>query len=108
MKHTVPDRTFLVQSVFNTPSTQAYEGYIIDTLAAGAVEIDPAGRTNLIWAAGEDVGFRFEAGQQLVIPQDAIKVVLSSDAGKVHAFSVHSSDFAGSRCPDCGRWAIVI
>src|SRR5262249_22781963 len=51
---------------------------------------------------------RLETGQQLVSRQDAVQVVLPSDARKVHAFFLHSNAFTGSRCPDCGRLAIVV
>jgi hypothetical protein len=106
-KHTVPDPTDQLQSIFATGSPHRYKDYIVDTLAAGAVELDARGRTNIILAAGKEVGFRFEYGQ-LVAPQDAIKVVLSSEDGRVHSFTVESEPFRGATCPDCGRWAMVV
>jgi hypothetical protein len=107
LKHTLPDPTYPVQSIFNTPSTQAYEHYIVSSLAAGAVELDMRGRMNTIWAAGMPVGFQLNHGQLITPPQDAVKVVRSSDTGKVHAYSAHSTTFAGAECAECGRWAVV-
>jgi hypothetical protein len=106
-KHTVPDPSDNLQSIFATASTQRYEDYILASVAAGAVEPDARGRTNIILAAGKAVGFRFEYGQ-LVAPQDAVKVVLSSEEGRVHSFTVESGPFRGATCPDCGRWAVVV
>lgn len=88
-------------------STQAYERYIVTILAAGAVEVDDRGRINVIWVAGRTVGFQFNWGQLMSPPQDAVKVVLSSDTGLVHAFPAHSTTSTGAQCADCGR-AVVI
>jgi hypothetical protein len=106
MKHTNPDPKYPVQSVFATASTQAYEHYIVSSLAAGAVALDARG-TTVIWVAGKDIGFRVEQGQ-LIAPQDAVKVVLSTDPEKTHGYSVHSSTFTGATCAQCGRWAVVM
>jgi hypothetical protein len=69
LKHTTPNAIYPVQSIFNTASTQAYETYVVTPLAAGAVEVDARGRINALWAAGKDVGLRFEHGR-LVAPTD--------------------------------------
>jgi len=106
-KHTVPDPTEKLQSIFNTASTQGYADYLIDTQAAGAVEVDTRGRTNIILAARKEVGLRFEHGQP-VAPEDAIKVVLSSEAGRIHGFSIESGPFRGATCADCGRVDIIV
>jgi hypothetical protein len=105
LKHTVVDPTFMVQSIFNSTSTQAYEHYVVEATTAGAVELDGWGRWNLIVAAGKEVGVRYKRGRP-VAPQDAIKAVLSSEDGRVHAFTVESGPFRGITCPDCGRVAI--
>ena len=108
LKHTIPDRNYPVQSVFNSLSTQVYEDYLVRTLTAGAVEVDAKGRTNVVWVAGTPVGFQLEQGGRIVRPQDAVKVVLSSDTGKVHAYSAHSTTFIGAKCADCDRWNVVV
>lgn len=101
IKHTVPDPMFAVQSVFEEPSTQAYRTYSLDALAAGAVEIDDAGRKNVIRVAGEQTGFRFEHGQ-VVQPTDAVKVVLSSNTALMHAYPDNSTRFETATCDQCG------
>ncbi len=85
LKHTVPDSRFSIQSVFADPSTSAYAGHLVSAMLAGAVEVDEQGRTNIIFAAGRQTGFRYEFGQ-LIQPSDAVKVVQSSNSGLVHAF----------------------
>jgi hypothetical protein len=106
LKHTVVDPTFTVQSIFNSTSTQAYEHYVVEATTAGAVELDARGRWNLIVAAGKEVGVRYERGRP-VAAEDAIKAVLSSEDGRIHAFTIEVSPFRSIRCPDCGRVAVV-
>jgi hypothetical protein len=104
-KHTVPNAQIEIQSVFDTRSTQAYAGYLVGALAAGSVEIDNRGSTNVIWAAGLPTGFLFRSGS-LIQPQDAVKVVLSSNASKVHAYPANSTSFLGVTCSRCGGLAV--
>ena len=100
-KHTVPDSRYSIQSVFSEPSTSAYATHLVDAMAAGAVEVDDQGRTNIIWAAGRETGFRYEFGH-LIRPSDAVKVVLSSNTGVVHTFPEHSTSFSAGLCEECG------
>lgn len=101
MKHTVP-RAFLDSvSVFETASTGRYADYVVDTAACGTVEIDDRNRRNLIWLAGDRTGFRYK-GRILQGPADGVKVVLSSESGKIHAFPVLASDLVTERCAKCG------
>jgi len=102
MKHTVPDPKYNVQSVFQSASTQAYEDYIVSSSLSGSVQVDGRGRKNIIWAAGREIGFRCENGV-LQHPEDVVKVVLSTDSGKIHAYSQSSTQFSGSCCTDCGK-----
>ena len=101
MKHTVPDPAFRVQSVFDSNSTQKYASYIVEASLFGSVEFDDKGRKNIIWAAGEPTGFRLEAGM-LVRPQDAVKVVLSTETQRIHAFPQNTTTFIAGRCIKCG------
>jgi hypothetical protein len=105
VKHTVPDESFEVQSVFETPSTRVYADFLVDALTAGSIEIDDKGSTNVIWAAGRPTGFLYREGS-LIQPQDAVKVVLSSSASRVHAYPANSTNFAGVTCSRCGHLAI--
>ena len=105
IKHTAPDPKYPVQSVFSTPSTQEYASYIIETMAAGSLEVDDRGRSNVIWAAGKETGFLFKQGC-LIQPQDAVKVVLSSSTGEIHAFPANSTGFLGVKCTRCGGPAV--
>ncbi len=106
-KHTVVNPTFQVQSIFNSTSTQAYADFIVDASTAGAVVVDDWDRFNIVLIAGRDVGYRFESGK-LVAPTDAIQLVLTSDHGRVHAYTIQSFSVTGIPCADCGRTAIVV
>jgi len=101
LKHTIRDPAFSVQSVFATQSTQAYADYFVAALAPVAVEVDEKGRSNIIVAAGKTVGVQLNQGQLVGPPQDAVKVVLSSDPWRVHAYPAHSTTFTGAKCSDC-------
>jgi hypothetical protein len=102
IKHTVPDPKYNVQSVFNSTSTQMYATYILDSMAAGSVEIDQRGRNNVIWYAGQPTGFLYERGT-IKLPEDGVKVVLTMSTGEVHAFPVVSQPIHGLTCADCRR-----
>ncbi len=101
MKHTVPSGLHDAVSVFESRSTGRYEQHVVDVGASGAVEIDDRGRRNIIWFAGERTGLRWEGGV-LQGPQDGVKVVLSSESGKVHAFPIDASALRTERCARCG------
>lgn len=73
----------------------------MNTALAGSVEIDDEGRTNIIWGAGKTVGFHCEHGE-LKHPEVVVKVVLSTDSGRIHAYPQSSTEFVGASCSDCG------
>ncbi len=100
VKHTLPP-SHPFASVFNSTSTGDYAGYVVNTAASGAVEIDGHGRRNIIWIAGRPTGFSLQNGA-LVGPTDGVKLVLSSEATRVHAFPVSSTSLATSACASCG------
>ena len=101
LKHTSPDPKYRVQSVFDSTDTAVYRGYVVESLGAGSVEVDGQGRTNIIWTAGQPTGFRFEYGR-LIVPQDAVKVVLSTSTNTIHAFPAASTTFTPVCCTRCG------
>jgi hypothetical protein len=105
MKHTVPNAKSDVLSVFSSTSTSAFESYVINSKTAGSVEIDERGRANIIWVAGKDIGLKYVRGQ-VVGPEDAVKVVLSTSTGRIHAYPQSSKQFLPEVCADCGKWAI--
>src|SRR5262245_4126882 len=100
VKHTVP-LSHPFASVFNSTSTGDYANYVVDAGASGAVELDAHGRRNIVWIAGRQTGFDFHNGV-LVGPMDGVKIVLSSEATRVHAFPVSSTSLATHSCASCG------
>ena len=100
IKHTLPF-SHPSASVFNSTSTGDYADYVVNAAASGAVEIDAQGRRNIIWIAGRPTGFNLQNGV-LVGPTDAVKMVLSSEATKVHAFPVSSKSLETHVCASCG------
>jgi hypothetical protein len=101
INHTMPNPNRRVQSVFDSASTQKYASYIVEASLSGSVEFDDKGRKNIIWAAGEPTGFQFKNGR-LIRPQDAVKVVLSTETQLIHAFPQNSTTFSSARCLSCG------
>lgn len=55
-------------------------------MASGSTEIDDYNRKNNVWFAGSNNGLSFRDGA-LETPTDTVKVVLSDNDGKVHAFT---------------------
>lgn len=102
LKHTAPNSTYSIQSIFSDSSTSAYANYLVNAMLAGAVEIDEQGRKNIIWCAGRETGFQYQSGK-LVRPSDAVKVVLPINTDKVHAFPENSTSFSTAICCQCGR-----
>jgi hypothetical protein len=88
-------------SVFNSTSAGNYANYVVDAGASGAVELDAYGRRNIILIAGRPTGFSYVAGA-LVGPTDGVKVVLSSEATKVHAFPINAANLVTHACASCG------
>ena len=102
IKHTVPDSTCLYQSIFDNSATTHYREAIVNTACAGAVEHDDRGRKNLIYVATTGrIGCSFRNGV-LERPNDTIKVVLSSDPARVHAFTENSTKYLTALCEKCG------
>ena len=100
IKHTVPF-SHPSASVFNNTSTGEYASYVVDAAASGAVELDAYGRRNFVWLAGRPTGFSYKDGA-LVGPTDGVKVVLSSEATRVHAFPIKAADLVTRMCACCG------
>jgi len=100
IKHTLP-LSHPSASVFNSTSTGDYANYVVDAAASGVVELDAQGRRNFIWLAGRPTGFSYKNGA-LIGPTDGVKVVLSSDATKVHPFPVTAAHLVTRTCARCG------
>jgi len=77
----------------------------VSALLAGSVEVDNAGRANVIWVAGQQVGFRLEFGR-VIQPENAVKAVLSATTSAMHAYSAASTEFVGAICLQCGGSAL--
>ena len=61
---------------------------------------------NIIFVAGSNIGFRYEFGQ-LKHPLDAVKIVLSTDTGKMHAYPEGSTSFSAERYATCGNLIVI-
>ena len=99
IKHTLP-LSHPSASVFNSMSTGDYANYVVDAAASGAVELDAYGRRNFIWLAGRPTGFSYKDGA-LVGPTDGVKVVLSSEETRVHAFPIKAANLVTHTCASC-------
>lgn len=106
IKHTVLDPKFPVVSVFESTSTGVYRDFVVSTLAAGSVEVDDHGRRNVVWAAHRPVGVLFSTASAPRICE-AVRLVLSSSTGLIHAFPDESARLAEASCSDCGGQVIL-
>jgi hypothetical protein len=101
-KHTGNPAAYNLTSLFTDKSLAAYEGYFVSASASGTLEIDSAGRKNLVVYAGPKAGALFISGS-FQLDQDSIKIVLFDDAGRVHAFPTGSSGTGSAQCSSCGN-----
>jgi hypothetical protein len=102
IKHTVSSPQYNQVSIFDDPSTQAYQDYIVNSFASGCFEIDDRGRGNIILIAGSSAGALYENGA-FKAPQDAVKIVLSLDPQRLHAFPIGSTKLSTGVCEGCGK-----
>lgn len=107
-KHTLIDPTFSVQGIFTSTEARVYKDYVVDVRAAGGVIVDDRNRFNIVVAAGKDIGYQYEYGK-VVAPTDAIQLVLSSEAGRLHAYPIQSARVVGLACstPGC-QWPVLV
>ena len=65
--------------------------------------------STIVVAAGKDIGYQYEYGK-VVAPTDAIQLVLSSEAGRLHAYPIQSARVVGLACstPGCQRPVLVV
>jgi hypothetical protein len=77
LKHTVPASAQNFNTVFTSPASSTYANFLITTVASGHVQIDDAGRLNVVWVASCQTGISLQGGQFLG-PTDAVKVVLQT------------------------------
>jgi hypothetical protein len=102
IKHTTPTGIDSVNSVFADPSFATYSGYVVATVASGCVQIDDGGRSNVLWAAGEEVGCTYRSGV-FSTTASGVKVVLHHDEFRIHAFPAGASELGAQACRRCGR-----
>ena len=102
IKHTVPDSSYSYQSIFHDKSATLYREAIVSAACAGSVEFDDQGRKNIIVVATTgSIGCTFQRGV-FIQSNDTIKVVLSSDPNRVHAFTESSTRYSMAMCNKCG------
>jgi hypothetical protein len=107
IKHTIPSTIHNFASIFTDPSTLTYQGYVVNAHASGSYEIDDSGRGNIILVAGPSVGAAYNKGT-FVAPQDAVRIVLSSDPLRLHAFPVYSTNLSSVACENCSNPIIKV
>lgn len=103
-KHTtIPGsgRTGLI-STFDPGDFAQYADYCINAHASGSAEYRANGSLNaFVWAAGRSTGLTFLNGSLQPVAPDAVKLVLLSNATKLHAYPTGSAVFAAATCVDC-------
>lgn len=101
IKHTMPTSRAGTVTVFDAPSSANYQDYIVTAVASGFLEVDAAGRTNIIWVGSYQTGVQW-CGGKFVGPTHGVKVVLFNDANKVHAYPPDTSRLPVAICARCG------
>jgi hypothetical protein len=106
IKHTAPEKYDGLISIFFSDEYAKYRDFSISGSLSGNLEIDTLGRRNLVWYAGRDIGFTYQDGIYQV-PNDAVKVVLPEDAGKIHAYPVNYELQYFEKCRECERTLLL-
>jgi hypothetical protein len=100
IKHTTSTGLYPNYSFFQDPTWGSYLGHLVSTLASGCLEIDDAGRKNLIFFAGSTTGMQFMNGQ-FVAPCNGVMAVLTESSTHCHAFPSHFHP-ESQTCATCG------
>ena len=101
VEHTVSGMTGKLKGIFNSGSWEAYQGYMVDAINSGCLEIDDQNRKNLVILAGKETGVTFQSGE-FVAPCSGVKVVLSELSGRIHGFPFDVIK-ESQVCAGCGR-----
>jgi hypothetical protein len=103
-KHTAHSASavYSINSVFDDPTYQTYQNYVMNAVASGFLEMDERGRKNIIRFAGSQIGKEYHNGM-FTAPTEGVKLVLPEDENKLHAFSIGSSPLRTAPCASCGR-----
>jgi hypothetical protein len=102
IKHTVPSTKYDLVSIFNDPSTQRYQDYIVEGFASGCYEINDHGRGSITLIAAPSAGARYRSGI-FELPENAVRIVLSSNPQRLHTFPVSSTTLPAGFCAECGE-----
>lgn len=92
--------------MFDSGCYDQYKTHIVKAIASGSTEIDDYNRKNIVCFADADNCLSFRNGA-LELPTDSVKVVLSDNGGKIHAFPTSSNDIQQRKCDECGSDIIV-
>ena len=106
LKHTIPNTQNGLLSTFDSGSYAHYRSYVVNTMASGSVEIDHNNNTNVVWYAGKETGVSYLNGNVISSP-DTVKVVLSHDDEKIHAYPTCSNDIKQETCENCGEMIVA-
>lgn len=102
-KHTLPTAQFNLISVFDTPSSDDYRGFIeLAAFSGSAFVDDDMNRKNMLFSAGSPIGLKIFEGKLYTLA-DTILVACADDPDRIHAFPVPSGDFGTVSCENCGK-----
>ena len=102
LKHTTTTTAYNFNTVFTGPSSYTYSNFIVSAVSSGHVEVDDQNRINVVWVASTPTGIAMRNGS-FVGPTDAVKVVLHSNALKIHGFPISVASLNVGFCQVCGR-----
>lgn len=89
-------------SIYDDPTYDTYKNHCVSGSASGSVELQPDGKKNLIWYAGQKLGPSFENGA-FKFDGDTVKIVYPENTGKLHHFHVDSNAYKATLCSKCGN-----
>ena len=102
IKHTTPPAVQGFITIFDDPSYETYQGYIVTGTISGMLEIDNRNRKNFIWYGGYQTGFEYLDGNYIA-PVSGVKIVYPEDDQYIHAFPIAGVSGTIYNCSICGK-----
>ena len=106
IKHTIPSSCASYKTVFTGVGSESYQTAIVNTYLSGGVEIDKFDRVNIFWVGSEANGFAYEGGHVVGLTH-GVKVALSHNQNKLHAFPIDAGQLRSEICMECGSMVML-
>lgn len=103
LKHILPVECNDKISIFNDKNYKQYKEYIVNANLSGSIEVLDNNNVNILLIVENEIGQLYLDGTKAPIIQDTIKVVLSNNLLRIHAFPTSSNELKNYSCENCQK-----